>query len=96
MYLILHRLRVHSSPLNIVYNPATVALVKQFITAPLRGRGREKERGVVDTPLPSTGLRIRRSLGNMLQGDANKVSFYGWCVCVKWSLARRWVRTSDN
>ena len=74
------RLHVHSKPLNIVYNPMTVAQVKQFLTAPLTGRGRQREEV---TPRPSTktstGLRIRNRLGDMLQGDSSKV---GVCVCM--------------
>ena len=75
------RLHVHSKPLNIVYNPTTVAQVKQFLTAPLTGGGRGRERQKMTPPTASstttTGLRIRSRLGDMLQGEASKV-----CVCV--------------
>ena len=70
------RVRVHSKPLNLVYNPSTVARVKQFLSSPIGSQWREEL-----TTQTSNGLRSK--LGDMFQGDNNEVSlisqsFFFW------------------
>ena len=60
------RLRVHSKPLNIVYNPETMSRVKQFLLSPIDGRWKEEMAS-------HAGAGLRNRLGGILQTDSKKV-----------------------
>ena len=66
------RLKVQSKPLDIVYNPTTLARVKQFLAAPLSEQQQQpssqwgEERQLQD----HTYTTLRDRLGGMLGGGA--------------------------
>ncbi len=61
------RVRVHSKPLDIVYNPATISRVKHFLGTPHDGRSTVHK--LSQQLQYSTTAGLRNKLGDILDGE---------------------------